>query len=722
MPLTISGFTVVKNLLRGTTIIADMTCGLDCIPACLNYFTGSMSARDLKWNAPTFAVAPAKVVVRLWLGAAAILISIYFPTPARAENTNNSDLTELSLEALMEIEVPKVSSASKFVQKATEAPAIVNVVTADEIKLSGYRTLADVLQSVPGFHVSNDRNYSFLGSQGISLGDFNSRTLLLVNGHRQNNNLTDGAYIDNTFILDLDLVDRIEIIQGPNAVLYGNNAFFGVINVVTRKPEQINGLEAAGEFGEFETYKGRISLGHSFTNGLALLLSGSFQNSGGAAKLFFPAYNTPAQHFGIADHLDAESAASSFGSLSYGDWLLEAAYNHREKDNPTAQYFTTFNAPGLKTTDRRGYVNLKYTHEFPKLFELSARASYDYAGHDLGYPFGSTGNTFYREEETGQWWGTELQLSKQIADKHRFTLGAEFRDDFAQDDVVSEPATGLTFTDSHRSRISYGIYGESELTLFKSLHLNSGVRYDQYGDFDAAVDPRVALIYSPLEKSTFKAIYGTAFRAPNFLELSDPRFQNIHPEEIRSYDLAYEQGIGRNLRSSLSGFYNQMNDLIVFENGSFGNVNAETKGLEFALEGNWASGLRGRASYTLQQAENLSRRQNLPDSPDSLIKFNLTAPLIKEKLFASVEIQYTSRRNTFSTTSTGQTLPGVAVNGYSTVNFTLFSQSLFKNLDLSASIYNLLGEQHADPATAAHLQSQIPQNGRSFRFKLTYRF
>ena len=132
-------------------------------------------------------------------------------------------------------------------QKPTEAPSSVTVITSDEIKKYGHRTLADVLQSVQGFHVSYDRNYAFLGARGVSLGDFNSRILLLVDGHRVNNNLTDGAYIDTAFILDIDLIDRVEIIRGPGSVLYGNNAFFGVINVITRQGEQLNGAEVSGE-------------------------------------------------------------------------------------------------------------------------------------------------------------------------------------------------------------------------------------------------------------------------------------------------------------------------------------------------------------------------------------------------------------------------------------------------------------------------------------------
>jgi iron complex outermembrane receptor protein len=91
-----------------------------------------------------------------------------------------ADLTELPLEALMEIEVPTVSGASKFEQKATEAPASVTVINSDEIKRYGYRTLADILQSVQGFYVSYDRNYSSLGSRGVNLDDFNIISITIL--------------------------------------------------------------------------------------------------------------------------------------------------------------------------------------------------------------------------------------------------------------------------------------------------------------------------------------------------------------------------------------------------------------------------------------------------------------------------------------------------------------------------------------------------------------
>lgn len=637
------------------------------------------------------------------------------------------DLTQMSLEQLMEIEVQTVYSASKFEQKETEAPSIVTVVNSEEIRRYGYRTLADILRSVPGLHVSYDRNYDFLGVGGINLGDFNGRILLLVNGHRVNNNLTDGAYIDTAFILDVDLIDRVEIIQGPGSVLYGNNAFFGVINVVTRPGKDVNGAEVSGEYGEFDTYKARVSYGKMFKQGVQLLLSGSYYDSAGANRLYFPQLNTPTQNNGIAQDRDGDKYESFFGSVGYQDFTVEGAFIHREKVNPTAQYYTMLNDPRLQTTDERSYASLKYAHSFPDIVDVTADAYYDRSDFEIGYPPTVLGTNVYgaftKEADVGEWWGAELQLNKRLWERHIISFGAEYRDDFRQDRHEFYPDSGVTTSETHRSRQSCGLYAQGEFEVMTNMHLNGGVRFDQYSDFDPTVNPRVALLYDPVETTTMKAIYGTAYRTPNFLELALSPPGKLEPEDITSYELVYEQELGRHLRTSISGFYNRMNDLIVFQNNSFANFDADARGLEMALEGNWVGGIRGRLSYTVQGTRNLSTGGDLPDSPHQLVKFNLSMPVYKQKIFAGVEFQYTSDRHTVYTDPlTGNTLPGTDASGFGVVNLTLSSQNLIKNLEFSASVYNLLDRQYGDPATRFHEENVIPQDGRTFRFKLTYCF
>jgi iron complex outermembrane receptor protein len=662
---------------------------------------------------------------RLWRPGcwcvALVMLALWFAPGTASADTNPNpksvDLTELPLEALMNLEVPKVYAASKIEQKTTQAPASVTVVNCDDIKKFGYRTLAELLRSVQGFYVSYDRDYDYLGARGISLGDANNRILLLVNGHAVNNNFTDSAAIGTDFLLDVDLVDRVEVIRGPSAVLYGNNAFLGVINVITRQGRQIDGLESTFDYGTFDTYHGRVTFGKQFTNGPELLLSGTIYQSDGADRLYFPQFNTKAQNYGVATNMDSDAFRSFFGSLGMQDLTLEGAFIDRDKVNPTAWFETSFNNPSLRTVDQQGYATLKYAHSFSDVVDVTAKTSYDSYSHGIGYPFG---NLVYKDNYTGEWWDSQLQLDKNLWDRLMLTLGGEYRDDFQQ----KEDQTGLA--EVMGTRTSYGVFLQGDFAVLTNLHLNAGGRYDQYGHFDAAFDPRVALIYNPAKTSTLKAIYGTAFRAPDYYELSDLRFQNISPEKITSYEVDYDQEIGPHLRSSVSGFYNDMRHLIVEDNGIPTNLNAQTKGVELALDSSWADGIRERASYSFESPQNRTVTWRLPDSPNHMFKFDLSLPLVKDKLFVGAEYQFTSERLSLQTVmdSRGQliTEQGQTAGGYGVLNLTLFSQNIIKNLEFSASVYDVLNTLYWDPASDFHVQDILQQNGRSFRVKLTYRF
>lgn len=666
-----------------------------------------------KWLARLHLVSSAGRLAAITVVSFALLLR----ATATEVSPEASDLADLSLEALMDIEVATVFGASKVEQKTTEAPSSVTVISADDIKRQGYRTVADVLESAQGFYVSYDRNYAFVGTRGVNLGDFNGRILVLLDGHRVNNNLTDGAYIDTAFILDIDLIDRIEIIRGPGSALYGNNAFLAVVNVITRRGKQLNGAEVSGEYGEYDTYKARVTYGKQFSNGMELLLSATYYDSAGDDKLYYSEFDTPGQNNGVAEDLDDDSFGSFFGSVGYQDFTLEGGYIRREKGNPTAQFFTAFNDSRLRTTDDRGYAALKYAHSFTDVADVSARIYYDRSEFEIDYPYDTSS---FKEEDIGEWWGTEVQVNKRLWERHLVTIGAEYRDDFRQERRISGQPTVSEDQQSH------GVFAQGDFAVLTNLHLYAGGRYDQYGDFDPAFNPRVALIYNPWKQSTLKAIYGTAFRVPSFLEQTLSQPGELQPEEVSTYELVYEQGIGRHLQSSVSGFYNRMDELIVFQNGGFENLDADTTGVEVALQGAWSSGVRCRASYTFQDVRNVSGGNDLPDSPAHLVKVNVSVPVYKEKIFAGLEFQYTSSRQSLHNTTdiNGQpvTVQGANVDGFGIVNFTLFSKELVKNLEFSASIYNLLDCNYSDPATRFHQQDSLEQDGRTYRLKLTYRF
>ena len=122
--------------------------------------------------------------------------------------------------------------------------AVIGAGMAGRSHAHAYRTLADVLNSVRGFYTSYDRNYSYIGVRGFARpGDYNTRVLLLIDGHRFNEPTYDMAAIGTDFPIDVSLVDKVEVIRGPASSLYGTSAFFAVINVITKTASARQGTQ-----------------------------------------------------------------------------------------------------------------------------------------------------------------------------------------------------------------------------------------------------------------------------------------------------------------------------------------------------------------------------------------------------------------------------------------------------------------------------------------------
>ncbi len=222
---------------------------------------------------------------------------------ATAQTPRPPDVATMSLQDLLGVEV--VSTASKFPQEVREAPASITVITADEIRRYGHRTLADTLRSVRGFYTTYDRNYSYVGMRGFARpGDYNTRILLLLDGHRLNDGIYDMAPIGPDFPIDLSLIDRIEVIRGPGSSLYGTSAFFAVINVVTRTGASREGLQVETQVGSLKTGGVTASFGRLFGNGREFLVGGSTSRSPGQASLHFPEFDADVPGSGLAIDLD----------------------------------------------------------------------------------------------------------------------------------------------------------------------------------------------------------------------------------------------------------------------------------------------------------------------------------------------------------------------------------------------------------------------------------
>lgn len=655
-------------------------------------------------------------------------LPLELPTPASLEPNQSATNASVSERTLFD-EIPSVYGAAKYDQKVHEAPAAITIITGEQIRKYGYRNFAQILDSVPGLFTSSDRNYGYLGIRGFNRpGDYTSRVLLLIDNHRLNDAVYDQGGAGTEMPIDVDLIDRVEIIKGPGSSLYGTNALFGVVNVITKRGRDLKGTEISGEASSFNTYRGRLSYGNKFSNGLEVLLSGSYSDSEGHRELFYPAFSSI--NNGIARHADRDNLYYYTGKLSYGDFTFTGGHQWRKKNVPTAAFGTVFNDNQQLTVDERTYLDLVYQHEFINQLNVKARLYFDryYYYANLPYDYGGIGTppfTLNKDVTEADWWGAELTATKRLFDRHRLTLGTEYRDQFRLDQSNRDINPPTTYLDDKRRSSFVAAYLQDDWAITDHLVLVAGVRHDQYSTFGGTTNPRVGLI-STWNKTTVKLLYGQAFRAPNPYEqfyVTGNTFKanaNIKPEKIKTYELVVEQYIGHHLRAlgslyqyNISGLISQTTDPIDSKLFYDNVENITARGAEFMVEGKWPSGLEGRVSYAIQTTRNDQMDQMLTNSPQHLVKTNLIVPVIGDKLFAGFEGRYTSSR---------LTLAGNNASPFYILNLSLFSQQLIKGWELSAHINNLVNQKYGYPGSGEHRQDIIDQDGRTFWVKLKYRF
>lgn len=462
--------------------------------------------------------------------------------------------SEQRIDADLRYAPPPVSAASKTALSVDQAPASVTVITREEIQSFGYQTLPEALRAVRGFFFTDDHIYTYIGLRGFSPpGDLNTRILILYDGHPTNDAWAGQGYSARDFDVDLNEIDRIEVVRGPASILYGTGALFGVINVVPR--EHLSGgknVEGAVGAGGVGGVKARVT-GSVGSGERSLLISAAGFNSSGGEL-------TQVDDVTVTG-LDGERALGTSIHARWDGFTLTGKLNQRRKQVPTAPHGATFNVSGSEYTDVRGFAELRYQKELGRV-SLSGRLSYDASRFRGYYANLVDGDSRVRTNDSGggDWGDLDLRVSVGLWSGNRLTVSAEANGQFTYEQFVGKAQTEYI----NRFLISGTLIDEWQVTPW--LFIQAGVRLDKYLDLaDLAFSPRGALVIKPYAAGLTKLVAGQAFRAPNIYELHfNDDFQSVRsiepgslrPELITTFELEHSHNITPEFRATVGGYYN----------------------------------------------------------------------------------------------------------------------------------------------------------------------
>lgn len=654
--------------------------------------------------------------------------------------------------------MPRVVAAEKDLTRAQDAPASVTVISAEEIRGFGYTTLAEALQGVRGLSTSYDRDYAAVGVRGFgSPGGYNSRVLVLSDGHVTNEASLGQGFVGHDFDADLSDVERIEVVRGPGSVLYGSSAFFAVVNVVHRAPAPGLHGEAGGLAGTLGENSGHLIASAASADSFVWARGSGLRMSGD------PFFSDPGAPSRVARDLDGERSGHADLRARSGDFTLLASYNDRRKDLPTGAFDTVFGAAGTSTRDQRGFIEARYGHVFASGLAIDVRAAYDgerYRGSWLyaGRPPGVLGSDTSAED----WGSAEVRVKLPDPGGHRIFFGAEAQHRFRVDLTSDVPAT----SDGRTPATSFANFGgantqrdpDSELVLSAfagddwrlgpRAQLDLAVRVDGYRDFNPpgsadrqtppAVNPRLALLLQPYEGGHTKILLGRAFRRPGFYErffndggISQARARDLRPEAVYTGEIEHAHQVNDEVSATVAAYLSEMQDLIRAGSppgqptvSQYQNQSSPTHAAGGELEVRWQAGpgflVSAWYAFSLVREDPGAwfAGSPLPNSPQNTGAVRVLFPLVPQALSLSSELMYGGPRRSVPN-------PDGSVG--------LLGESLLWNLGLSgehrrlrygAFVTDLLDQRPVMPAgpEISFPNHGVPQYGRMLRLTLAAYF
>ncbi len=522
--------------------------------------------------------------------------------------------------------------------------------------------LFEPLPAVRGFYMTYDRAYEYAGVTGFSLpGDYTTRLLVMINGHYMTDNVySSDGFFGQDFDLDMDLVKRIEIVRGATSALYGSNGVLATINIVTKSPVEAKTLRASSETGSFGEKKVQLSSGLELGGGANLLVSASAFNNAGRS-LYFPG-------LGWAENADGERGDHAFASLVWRNWTFTGLLGSRFKQVPTGWFGTIPGDPGDHIVDSRGFFEAAYARDLSAVCKFRWRVYYDQYRYRARYDYARDGGILGNRDLTnGDWVGSQLAYDFAIPHVGILTVGGEVNAYIrALQENYDVFPQAISILNVDHPDVSYGAFAQQQWQMSAGWTGYFGLRFDDSRLHPAFVSPRAALVYRASPRTTYKLLYGRAFRNPNAYEsyyndgMTEIGNPSLRPERAQTYEADVEHKFGERWKGLLNGYYYQLNDLIEavtipagflqYQNAQHGRA----EGASAELSGRPAEWIETTASVALQHDE-LADQPWLANSPSCIAKWRAAAPVAHHKLWSAAAMQYLSTRRTID----GEIVPSV---------------------------------------------------------------
>lgn len=480
--------------------------------------------------------------------------------PDKASTAGNTDnLLDMSLDDLMNV---TVTTTSKTEEKLSEAAGVISVMSHDELNRFGARNLKDILMRMPSFNLSTiymtDR--STLAIRGDQLSPAANHILLLINGRPVREAEEGGIKSEMLESFPVASIDRIEVIRGPGSVLYGSNAFSGVINVITKKASENNtSLTVAG--GIPGSVHGTGSAEYNIGD-LGIVIGGQFEKSKNW-DVTFQAKDTVFRNFSIPDKGFGTYAELSFKGLkymvSYDRWQNYFAmqkYIPANRSNPLAPppYYGR-HMYGNVLWDKL-FNDLGYSLKLSDIWDMTFNATYTQSWLDVDSFPAPVRNSF---DLTGEWTNF-IRPVKNL----NIVLG------FLGNRVQGTQHSGLPSVKTlDTSQNTFSGYLQADYRIIPQLKVIAGLQSNKAAGFDFDLNPRFSLIWSPDEIVNVKALYSSAFRAPTIQELylksgTIVGTKTLNPEKVQTVDLGVNIQTEK-ISFGINNFYSEISNSIYQE-------------------------------------------------------------------------------------------------------------------------------------------------------------